>query len=151
MSTLDSEVVFDAINRPSCYPDPFLKEPTPDAFVSYRSYDDKLMEFALMQIRFPDPNLESSQPTPDSDPLAVPAFFPLKNFKMTGLVMNVFLLDPVARLLSGFIWIVSSSTIGLFVLPDWNRDEYVFVDTKIPCVSGHSFLSDFDDVSSHFD
>lgn len=97
------------------------------------------MEFALMQIKFPDPNLENSPPTSDTDPEAVPAFFPLKTFKMTGLVMNVFLLDPVARLLSGFIWIVSSSTIGLFVLPDWSRDEYVFVDTKIPCVSARSF------------
>lgn len=92
------------------------------------------MEFALMQIKFPDPNLESL-PSTRSNPREAPAFFPLKTFKMTGLVMNVFLLDPVARLLSGFIWIVSSSTIGLFVLPDWNRDEYVFVDTKIPCVS----------------
>lgn len=92
------------------------------------------MEFALMQIKFPDPNLENL-PSTRSTPREAPAFFPLKTFKMTGLVMNVFLLDPVARLLSGFIWIVSSSTIGLFVLLDWNRDEYVFVDTKIPCVS----------------
>lgn len=112
-------------------------------YCSSSSYDDKRMEFALVQIKFPDsnPNPETSSPSslppsksqspPSPD---VPFFHPLKTFKMTGLVMNVFLLDPVARLLSGFVWIVNSSTIGLFVLLDWDKDEFVFVDTRIPCV-----------------
>lgn len=101
------------------------------------------MEFALVQIKFPDSNPNSETSSPSSLPPSksqsppspdVPFFHPLKTFKMTGLVMNVFLLDPVARLLSGFVWIVNSSTIGLFVLLDWDKDEFVFVDTRIPCV-----------------
>jgi hypothetical protein len=49
--------------------------------------------------------------------------------------MNVFLLDPEARLLAGFVWISRSNSIGLYVLFDWDKEEYVFVDTGIQCVS----------------
>ncbi|KAG6382197.1 hypothetical protein JVT61DRAFT_848 [Boletus reticuloceps] len=48
--------------------------------------------------------------------------------------MNVFLLDPPRRLLSAFVWVASSNTIGLYVLPDWAKDEYVFVDTGVGCL-----------------
>lgn len=81
-----------------------------------------------------------------------PIFFPLTSFHTTGVVMNVFLLDPPRRLLSAFVWVASSNTIGeqpeeydcvsqidpilgLYVLLDWAKDEYVFVDTGVGCVS----------------
>jgi len=49
--------------------------------------------------------------------------------------MNVFLLDPEARLLAGFVWISRSNSIGLYVLFDWDKEEYVFVDTGIQCTN----------------
>ena len=89
-----------------------------------------------------------SQPTHEHKPI----FFPLTSFHTTGVVMNVFLLDPPRRLLSAFVWVASSNTIGeqlkehhcashidpslgLYVLLDWAKDEYVFVDTGVGCVS----------------
>lgn len=89
-----------------------------------------------------------SQPTLEHKPI----FFPLTSFHTTGVVMNVFLLDPPRRLLSAFVWVASSNTIGeqlrehgcvshidpilgLYVLLDWAKDEYVFVDTGVGCVS----------------
>jgi len=73
--------------------------------------------------------------------------------------MNVFLLDPPRRLLSAFVWVASSNTIGkqlrehdctshiypflgLYVLLDWAKDEYVFVDTGVGCVSFIVLLCD---------
>ncbi|KAI0282888.1 hypothetical protein BGY98DRAFT_931455 [Russula aff. rugulosa BPL654] len=50
-------------------------------------------------------------------------------------VMNVFLLDPEARLLAGFVWISQSNSIGLYVLLDWDKEEYVFVNTGIQCIT----------------
>lgn len=41
-----------------------------------------------------------------------PVFSPLTSFHTTGVVMNVFLLDPPRRLLSAFVWVASSNTIG---------------------------------------
>ena len=49
-----------------------------------------------------------SQPTFEHKPI----FFPLTSFHTTGVVMNVFLLDPPRRLLSAFVWVASSNTIG---------------------------------------
>ncbi|KAL4068797.1 hypothetical protein V8B97DRAFT_816833 [Scleroderma yunnanense] len=63
-----------------------------------------------------------------------PLFFPLTSFYTTGVVMNVFLLDPPRCLLSAFVWVASSNTIGLYVLLDWTNDEYVFVDTGVGCL-----------------
>ncbi|KAF9218711.1 hypothetical protein BS17DRAFT_811543 [Gyrodon lividus] len=70
------------------------------------------------------------EPTPEPKP----DFFPLTSFHTTGVVMNVFLLDPPRRLLSAFVWVASSNTIGLYVLLDWAKDEYVFVDTGVGCI-----------------
>lgn len=50
----------------------------------------------------------SLQPTHEHKPV----FFPLTSFHTTGVVMNVFLLDPPRRLLSAFVWVASSNTIG---------------------------------------
>ncbi|KAG9308575.1 hypothetical protein JVU11DRAFT_11679 [Chiua virens] len=72
----------------------------------------------------------SSQSTFESKPV----FFPLTSFHTTGVVMNVFLLDPPRRLLSAFVWVASSNTIALYVLLDWAKDEYVFVDTGVSCL-----------------
>ena len=63
-----------------------------------------------------------------------PQFSELAVFKTIGVVMNVFLLDPSSRLLSAFVWVSSSNTIGLYALLDWNKDEYVFIDTGVECV-----------------
>jgi hypothetical protein len=49
--------------------------------------------------------------------------------------MNIFILDPNLRLLSTFVWRATTNTIGLFVLLDWDTDDYVYVDTGIDCVS----------------
>jgi hypothetical protein len=86
------------------------------------------MEFVLMRLGFSDgPSGESSaQP---------PTFSHVTEFRTTGVVMNVFLLDPSERLLSAFIWVSSQNTIGLYALPDWDKKEYVFIDTGIECVS----------------
>src|SRR5882757_5190738 len=90
--------------------------------------DEKVMQFKLMQIHFPEQK-------PDSDEQSNPFFSTLRSFKTLGIVMNVFLLDPEARLLAGFVWISRSNSIGLYVLFDWDKEEYVFVDTGIQCVS----------------
>lgn len=63
-----------------------------------------------------------------------PTFHYVTDFKTAGVVMNVFLLDPTARLLSAFVWVSSTNTIGLYALPDWDKPEYVFIDTGIECV-----------------
>lgn len=83
------------------------------------------MEFVLVKLEFPA----------DDEPTKLPTFSKLSKFRTTGIVMNIFLLDPTARLLSAFIWVPETNTIGLFVLPDWERDEYVYIDTTIECVS----------------
>ncbi|KAF9476856.1 hypothetical protein BDN70DRAFT_907453 [Pholiota conissans] len=89
--------------------------------------DDRVMEFVLMRLTFSDgPSGESS--------INPPVFSRVTGFRTTGVVMNVFLLDPSERLLSAFIWVSTSNTIGLYALPDWNKKEYVFIDTGIECV-----------------
>ncbi|KAI6100650.1 hypothetical protein F5141DRAFT_1009271 [Pisolithus sp. B1] len=88
------------------------------------SYDDnRVMEFVLMKLAFP----------PETA-IAKPTFLPLTSFYTTGVVMNVFLLDPPKRLLSAFVWLASSNTIGLYVLLDWDKDEYIYVDTGVGCL-----------------
>lgn len=74
---------------------------------------------------------DSPSGTRSSEP---PVFSHVTDFKTTGVVMNVFLLDPSARLLSAFVWVASSNTIGLYALLDWDKPEYVFIDTGIECV-----------------
>ncbi|KAI0295226.1 hypothetical protein BC826DRAFT_289057 [Russula brevipes] len=90
--------------------------------------DEKVMQFELVQIHFPEQK-------PDSDEQISPSFTTLRSFKALGIVMNVFLLDPEARLLAGLVWIKRLNTIGLYVLLDWDKEEYVSVDTGIKCVS----------------
>ncbi|KAF8161569.1 hypothetical protein B0H34DRAFT_384998 [Crassisporium funariophilum] len=86
-----------------------------------------VMEFVLMRLTFSDgPSGESS--------FHPPIFSHVTEFRTTGVVMNVFLLDPTERLLSAFIWVSTSNTIGLYALPDWQKKEYVFIDTGIECV-----------------
>ncbi|KAF8883273.1 hypothetical protein BD779DRAFT_881550 [Infundibulicybe gibba] len=92
------------------------------------SYDDgRIMEFVLMKLHFSD------GPTGESGEIP-PTFSHVTDFKTTGVVMNVFLLDPSARLLSAFVWISSTTTVGLYVLLDWDKPEFVFIDTGIQCV-----------------
>lgn len=81
-----------------------------------------------MRLTFSDgPSGESSKDSP--------VFSHVTDFITTGVVMNVFLLDPSERLLSAFVWVSNSNTIGLYALLDWDKQEYVFIDTGIECVS----------------
>lgn len=94
------------------------------------------MQFVLMRLTFSDGPSGESSPDP-------PIFSHVTEFRTTGVVMNVFLLDPSERLLSAFIWVSTSNTIGLYALPDWDKKEYVFIDTGIECVrrsSSHSYF-----------
>lgn len=86
------------------------------------------MEFVLMKLQFPDADV-------GADTTPTPTFTTLARFRTIGVVMNVFLLDPSSRLLSAFIWVSTSNTIGLYALLDWDKQEYVFIDTGIECVS----------------
>jgi hypothetical protein len=70
-----------------------------------------------------------------ADPTASPIFSEITTFMTTGVVMNVFLLDPPGRLLTSFIWVSGPNTIGLYTLLDWDTQEYVYIDTGIECVS----------------
>ncbi|KAF6746301.1 hypothetical protein DFP72DRAFT_855558 [Ephemerocybe angulata] len=90
--------------------------------------DDRVMEFILMRLTFSD------GPSGETSTTAPPLFSHVTDFRTSGVVMNVFLLDPSTRLLSAFIWVSSSNTIGLYTLPDWDKLEYVFIDTGIECV-----------------
>lgn len=72
-----------------------------------------------------------------------PIFSELAMFKTIGVVMNVFLLDPSSCLLSAFVWVASSNTIGLYALLDWRKEEYVFIDTGIECVRLYSYPSQY--------
>ncbi len=81
-----------------------------------------------MRLTFLDGPSGESSPHP-------PIFSRVTDFRTTGILMNVFLLDPSKRLLSAFIWVSVHNTIGLYALPDWGENEYVFIDTGIECVS----------------
>ena len=95
--------------------------------------DDRIMKFVLMKLTFSDGPSGESSPYP-------PIFSYVTEFRTTGVVMNVFLLDPSERLLSAFIWVSTSNTIGLYALPDWDKKEYVFIDTGIECVRHTSMV-----------
>ncbi|KAF8623385.1 hypothetical protein AX17_007423 [Amanita inopinata Kibby_2008] len=86
--------------------------------------DDRIMEFVLMRLDFSDSPSGGRMSRP-------PVFSRITSFKSAGVVMNVFLLDPSNRLLSAFVWVSSSNAIGLYVLLDWAKSEYVFIDTGI--------------------
>lgn len=86
------------------------------------------MQFVLMQLQFPESHGQGT----DTE---TPAFSRLATFNTLGVVMNVFLLDPATRLLSAFVWVSTTNTIGLYTLLDWDKREYVFIDTGIECVS----------------
>lgn len=98
---------------------------------SSTNYDDRLMEFVLMKLQFPEPGGEVTGST--SAGAILPTFSSLATFRTIGIVMNVFLLDPPSRLLSAFVWVAASNTIGLFALLDWDKEEYVFIDTGLEC------------------
>ncbi|KAJ2917669.1 hypothetical protein MD484_g2738, partial [Candolleomyces efflorescens] len=99
------------------------------------SYSDtRVMKFVLMKLTFSDGPTGATCHDPP------PVFSHVTDFRTSGVVMNVFLLDPTSRLLSAFIWVASSNTIGLYVLLDWDRPrEYVFVDTGIECINSSNW------------
>ncbi|KZT22440.1 hypothetical protein NEOLEDRAFT_645929 [Neolentinus lepideus HHB14362 ss-1] len=88
--------------------------------------EERIMEFMLMKLQFPSRG--------EGDPkLNIPAFSEVTRFRTIGIVMNVFLLDPISRLLAAFVWVPLSNSIGLYSLLDWDEPEYVFIDTGIEC------------------
>ncbi|KAA1476516.1 hypothetical protein DENSPDRAFT_843502 [Dentipellis sp. KUC8613] len=99
------------------------------------SHDSNRMAFKIMKISF---DLPSGSP-PGQPAELVPTFSHIRTFNTMGMVMNIFLLDPASRLLSGFVLLMSSDTVGLYVLLDWDKEEYVFVDTKIKCSHEHNW------------
>ena len=107
--------------------------------------DDRVMKFVLMRLHFPEAYSKASgltdingcKTTPLTPP---PVFAHVTEFKTTGVVMNVFLLDPPGRLLSAFVWVSTSNTIGLYALLDWSKRDYEFIDTGIECVSNCTFI-----------
>jgi hypothetical protein len=76
-----------------------------------------------MKLMFPPP--DSSNP---------PEFKTVATFHCLGAVMNVFLLDPLSRIMSVFLWIPSTNSLGLYVIPDWDQPQEVHFDTGIICV-----------------
>ncbi|KAG6895926.1 hypothetical protein C0992_011559 [Termitomyces sp. T32_za158] len=102
-----------------------------------RNDDTRLMDFVLMRLRFFDGNSGESADIP-------PKFEHVTEFKTRGVVMNVFLLDPIARLLSAFIYASGTNTICLYALLDWDKPEYIFIDTGIECVFTKTLVSKSD-------
>ncbi|KAJ2936971.1 hypothetical protein H1R20_g122, partial [Candolleomyces eurysporus] len=97
--------------------------------------DNRVMKFVLMKLTFSDGPTGATCHDPP------PVFSHVTDFRTAGVVMNVFLLDPTSRLLSAFIWVATSNTIGLYVLLDWDKPkEYVFVDTGIECVRADALI-----------
>ncbi|KAH0588413.1 hypothetical protein H2248_004264 [Termitomyces sp. 'cryptogamus'] len=92
-----------------------------------RNDDTRIMEFVLMRLRFFDGSTGESADT-------LPVFEHVTKFKTRGVVMNIFLLDPIARLLSAFIYANGTNTICLYALLDWDKPQYIFIDTGIECV-----------------
>lgn len=87
-----------------------------------------------MQLTFP--NCSPSDGDGNTSPkLEIPEFSQITSFNTSGVVMNVFLLDPPRKLLACFVWVSQPNTIGLFTLLDWDTQEYSFIDTGIECVS----------------
>lgn len=80
----------------------------------------------LMALTFP-PEINGTLPSK-------PVFAQLSSFNFPGHVISVYLLDPLRRILSAYIWMQRYNTLGLYVLLDWNIPIYVFIDTGIPCV-----------------
>jgi hypothetical protein len=113
--------------------------------------DERVMKFVLMRLTFFEgPYGEewvegmSGESLPGEEGKGKPVFGHVAEFWTRGVVMNVFLLDPGVRLLSAFVWVSRSNTIGLYVLLDWEVAEYVFVDTGIECVRALAFIFCFE-------
>lgn len=64
-----------------------------------------------------------------------PFFSKLASFCFPGHVISVYLLDPIRRLLSAYIWVEKTNHLGLYVLLDWAVPLYVYLNTGISCVS----------------
>ena len=76
----------------------------------------------LVCLRFSDEN----------DPIPTkPEFDQLSAFSFPGHVVSVYLLDPLKRLLSAYIWIEATNQLGLYMLLDWSIPVYVYINTGI--------------------
>lgn len=78
---------------------------------------------------------------PEKDGDSKPIFSTLSSFTVPEQVMNVFMLDATQRLLAAFVYIPETERIGLYCMLDWDRAEFVFINTCIPCVRSHSYLN----------
>jgi hypothetical protein len=59
----------------------------------------------------------------------------VRSFKTLGVVMNVFLLDPEAPLVAGFVWTCRSNS-SLYVAFDWDKEEYYLCATEVSSIRG---------------
>ncbi|EJD08229.1 uncharacterized protein FOMMEDRAFT_16680 [Fomitiporia mediterranea MF3/22] len=78
----------------------------------------------LMALHFPGEDNGSEE---------APYFSKLTSFCFPGHVISVYLLDPLRRLLSAYIWVERTNHLGLYVLLDWSIPLYVFLNTGISC------------------
>ena len=60
-----------------------------------------------------------------------PQFKKLSSFNLPGHVISVFILDPLKKILTAYIWLDEGNSLGLYVLLDWTIPLYAFVDTGI--------------------
>ncbi|KAL5512539.1 hypothetical protein ACEPAG_3192 [Sanghuangporus baumii] len=84
----------------------------------------------LMALHFPGDDEVNYQP---------PYFTKLSTLCFPGQVISIYLLDPLRRLLSAYIWLQRTNTLGLYVLLDWTKPLYVFLNTGISCDSGREW------------
>ena len=63
-----------------------------------------------------------------------PYFSLLSKFSFPGPVISVYILDPFRKLLSAYIYLKDTETLGLYTLLDWTKQTSCFIDTGIDCV-----------------
>ncbi|KAJ3525409.1 hypothetical protein NM688_g8404 [Phlebia brevispora] len=105
------------------------------------AYESRTTYFAIMKLPKGEENsqekgsvtrfnlIKLQSPPPDID--EPPKFAHVADFQMTGRPFNLFLLDPSVYLLGGFVWLSSSNNIALYVLHDWEKGIYSYIDTGI--------------------
>jgi hypothetical protein len=86
-----------------------------------------------MKLDIPEEQL-TSQSAVATEPLPPPVFTRITKFNTNGMVLNVFILNHSSRILSAYIYLPGSNTLGLYIVLDWDISEYIFFDTSIDCV-----------------
>ncbi|KAF9006776.1 hypothetical protein BDZ89DRAFT_965924 [Hymenopellis radicata] len=92
-------------------------------------FDSDITDFVIVQLYFPQCSTDGAVSSP-------PQFSQLATCRTAGLVMNFFLLDPLNRTIACFVQIPKATngeydSIGLYMLPDWDKSSYIFIDTGL--------------------